>query len=225
MVLWGFWTTYYSNPLQFSDLLVHVHGFSMTLWCAMLVTQAALIRTGKRSLHRTIGKTSYVLAPLIVVLLVAVARARLLKDLPPDGVIPEELFFLAGLTLLGASAFGVLYVWAIFSRKNAPTHGRIMLCTVFPIATAAGDRILAQYFPDFVQSLPIIAGRPQPQVVTWVVVDVTLVGLSVWDWRAHRRLNVFPIVLLLLLGYHLFTANAHHIGPWKSFATWFLGFS
>ena len=50
LVLWGFWNSYYSNPLEMVALgnsitVVHLHGAGMTLWCVMLVSQAYLIRT------------------------------------------------------------------------------------------------------------------------------------------------------------------------------------
>jgi uncharacterized membrane protein YozB (DUF420 family) len=81
LTVWGFWNTFYSNPLQLSDVLLQVHAVAMTLWFAMLLAQAYLIRTNQRSLHRRIGVTSYVLAPLVVVLLVAAVRFRV-PELP-----------------------------------------------------------------------------------------------------------------------------------------------
>ena len=224
LVLWGFWRTYFSNPLQLPDVLTHLHGFSMTLWCAMLVTQAALIRKGQRRWHRAIGKASYALAPIMFILMVSMVRDRFPKSpvVVQTGALPDFGFFAAALTLGGAAIFGLFYGLAIWNRRNPQVHGRLMLCTIFPIAAAPISRIIND-FPGFRASMPQIGGQPAPQFVTWTLADSLLIGLAIWDWRAHRRTNVFPAVLLLLLAYHIFTANAHHIGAWRSFCNWFLG--
>jgi hypothetical protein len=46
-----------------------------------------------------------------------------------------------------------------------------------------------------------------------------LVALAGWDWRAHRRLDVFPLAIAVLLLYHLGTLT---LPLWSSFCAWFL---
>ena len=70
LVIWGFWNSYYSDPVAMGALgssvsLVHLHGAGMTLWCLMLVSQAYLIRSNRRSLHRLVGRSSVVLVPFL----------------------------------------------------------------------------------------------------------------------------------------------------------------
>ena len=43
-----------------ADVWFHAHGIVLALWLVMLVVQAQLIRTQRRSLHRQLGKLSYV---------------------------------------------------------------------------------------------------------------------------------------------------------------------
>ncbi|MBK8279641.1 MAG: hypothetical protein IPK94_05760 [Saprospiraceae bacterium] len=43
----------------------HTHGLGMMMWCMMLISQALLIRINKNSIHRLIGKFSYLLVPYI----------------------------------------------------------------------------------------------------------------------------------------------------------------
>jgi hypothetical protein len=50
-----------------------------------------------------------------------------------------------------------------------------------------------------------------------------LLALTIWDWRAKRRLAVFPIALGLLLAYHVSVLTFHRIPAWRSFAAWFAG--
>jgi len=225
LVILGFWNTYYSNPLQLPNALVHLHGLFMTIWCGMIVGQAFLIRTNRTHLHRLVGRSSYVVAPIVFFLMVAVTVAGVPKFeiLVSSGVITDLGYSTMSLTLVGAVVFAALYGLAILNRRNSAVHGRLMLCTVFPIAAAALDRILVNYFPAFVARLPVIAGAPFEPIVTWVFADLILMGLAIWDWSSDRRTNVFFPVLVVLAAYQLFTANAHHITTWRSFSDWILG--
>jgi hypothetical protein len=61
--VWAFWPSYFARLFQQPSFQFHAHGIALTLWCVMLVVQPQLLRTGRRRLHRTLGKASYVLAP------------------------------------------------------------------------------------------------------------------------------------------------------------------
>lgn len=66
IIVWGFWPGHYAHPRQpLRATRYHVHGILMTAWLAMLLSQAYLIRSNRRAIHRMVGKASYVLAPLI----------------------------------------------------------------------------------------------------------------------------------------------------------------
>jgi hypothetical protein len=66
LTVWAFWPSYFSRLFEQPTLLHHAHGIVLALWLVMLVVQAQLIRTQRRSLHRQLGKLSYVLAPAVV---------------------------------------------------------------------------------------------------------------------------------------------------------------
>src|SRR5687768_7292591 len=63
LTVWAFWPSYFARLFEQPTVLHHAHGVVLAAWLVMLVTQAHLIRTQRRSLHRQIGKLSYVLAP------------------------------------------------------------------------------------------------------------------------------------------------------------------
>jgi hypothetical protein len=190
LVLWGFWSSYYSNPFQIEGALMHLHGLAMTLWCLMLIAQAFLIRTNRRSLHRAIGKTSFVLMPLNVVLQIAVIRMRtpLIEDLWDQGMFLDSGYVFLSLSVVGAVLFIAFYGLALANRKTAVAHGGFMMCTAFPILAAGTDRIIFVYFPSVLERLPTAGGAPNAPIVAWVITDVTLIALSIWDWMSHRRL-------------------------------------
>src|SRR5262245_61768008 len=66
-MLVAFWPSYFSRLGNQPTYHPHAHGIAMTLWVALLVAQAALIRSGNRDIHRRLGTLSYVLVPAIVI--------------------------------------------------------------------------------------------------------------------------------------------------------------
>ena len=190
IVVWGFRNTFYSNPLQLSSVLLQIHGVTMTLWFAMLIMQAYLIRTNHRALHRGLGAVSYLLAPLTVVLQIIVVQVRVPERVGfvVDGTPIPRAMTLISLTLIGAMLFAAIYGAAIYFRKSPAVHGRPMLCTVFPILAPATDRIMNQYFmPGAEAWLPRLYDRPFAPAVAMAITDTVLLALAVWDYRSWRR--------------------------------------
>ena len=76
----------YSNGLTFSGQpmtpLIHFHSALMTLWILMLVGQAWLIRTKRYRAHRWLGRSSLLVAPLNLVVSVAVVHDTLNRKMP-----------------------------------------------------------------------------------------------------------------------------------------------
>ena len=120
-------------------------------------------------------------------------------------------------------AFAVLYGLAIHYRRDPRVHGRYMLCTVFPLFTPVTDRLIGAHAPRLLAFVPHVNGSPLVQVAGFVLADLILIGLSLWDWRANKRTNVFPIALAVLLAYHASVLTLPFAPPWGVFCAWFLG--
>ena len=52
LAVWAFWPSYFARLFEQPNLWFHAHGVALTLWLVMLVVQAQLIRTQRRSWHR-----------------------------------------------------------------------------------------------------------------------------------------------------------------------------
>jgi hypothetical protein len=87
--------------------------------------------------------------------------------------------------------------------------------------TPITDRIISFFLPGIVPYLPMINNRPIRPVVGFLMADILLVGLCIWDWKSHRRWNVFPVALGLLLMYHYSVLNFYKFPFWQSFCQWF----
>jgi hypothetical protein len=222
MVL-AFWPSYFARLFEQPNLRFHAHGIVLTLWCVLLVVQPQLLRTGRRSVHRVLGKASYVVAPALVAITLSFVHYRVGAGIPRGAPLAlGDLYFLA-LTLNALAAFVVLYGLAIYYRRNPQVHGRYMLCTVFPLFTPVTDRLIAGHVPQLLAYVPHVNGSPLVQVAGFLLADLILVMLALWDWRANERTNVFPVALAVLVLYHASVLTLPFVRAWGAFCGWFLG--
>ena len=197
---------------------MHTHGIILVLWCIMLISQPYLIRTKRISWHKRNGKFSYLLVPLMVVTTIDLLKFKL-RGLNSLGTM--DYFFIA-LVINALIAFVIFYGLAILNTKKPAIHARFMICTVFPMFTPVTDRIIHIYLPAVLSYLPRIEGNPIAPTAGFLLADLILIGLSIWDWRSHKRWNVFPVALIILLIYHYSVLNFYNFGFWKTFCNWFV---
>ncbi|MEJ8818938.1 hypothetical protein [Lacibacter sp. H407] len=217
-VIAGFWVTYFTKLLEQDNYRMHTHGITLILWCLMLILQPYLIRTKCTRLHRTIGKFSYVLVPLLIYTTMDLLKYRL-QPLPQLGTM--DYFFVA-LAANALVAFAILYGLAIYHRKKATIHARYMVCTAFTMFTPVTDRLIHIHFREVLAFMPTIEGNHMAPFAGFLLADLLLIGLCIWDWRSHKRYNVFPVALLILLLYHISVFTFHRFDFWRSFCDWFV---
>ncbi len=218
LMIAAFWLSYFSKVLNQENYRMHLHGVALILWCLLLVSQASLIRSKRNALHKQIGKFSYLLVPIMVITTVELMTYRI-RDHP--SLRTMDFYFIA-LVLNALIGFLIFYSLAIFNRRNPGIHGRFMICTILPMVTAVTDRIIDNYFPRLISYCLTIEGHPIEAVIGFIMVDLFLVGLCIWDWRSHKRWNVFPFALLVLLIYHYSVFNFYKFQFLKSFCVWFM---
>jgi len=217
---WAFWPAYLSGALTQVDWRVHFHAVALSSWCVLMVIQAYLIRSNRRSIHKQIGKLSYVLAPLVVIASLTAAHNFLGREALANYE-PYILAFVLGL----AAQFAFGYAFAIYHRRNSLLHARFVICTALPMVPPILDRIMVYYVlpPPRAGFLPAIEGFPTYEFVSYAVVNGVLVALSIWDWRSRRRLNVFPVVLGAFVVFQGLPVLIYGTAAWGRFYEWFLG--
>lgn len=124
--------------------IMHFHGMMMMGWLLMLLVQPILIQTGRTSLHRRVGKLSYVLAPLVVVgiYLANMDSFRITEKL----VSTSEAVGNVALTFPGLIFFATLYSLAMYYRRQPSLHMRFMISTAILLIPPAVDRLIITYF-------------------------------------------------------------------------------
>jgi hypothetical protein len=131
-----FLSSYFGRP-ALSALRI-VHGTAFTSWIVLFAVQSSLIAAGRRSLHRRLGYAGAVLAAVMVVLGIAMAITAAREGHAPPGLPP--LGFLA-IPLFDMLTFAPLVALAVYRRRVADTHKRLMLLATLSILAAAVARI------------------------------------------------------------------------------------
>ncbi len=132
--------------------VVHVHASFMASWLLLLLTQTSLMATGRRRLHQALGVVSFVLAPLMLLLMLVLtfglyyvfftAGPEALGTPPPLEVAARGVAFSLFVQGRAALLFAIFYVWAVRARRTDPeTHKRMMLLATFAVIDAALGRM------------------------------------------------------------------------------------
>ena len=80
-VVWGFYQSYFSQFPAFPNITTvqHWHGGLLLVWFTLLIVQPFLIKYRSYTLHRRLGRVSYVLIPSILLSIVLVGRGLFLR--------------------------------------------------------------------------------------------------------------------------------------------------
>ncbi|MFN8345096.1 MAG: hypothetical protein U0X91_08835 [Spirosomataceae bacterium] len=213
----GFWNSYVTKIFEQENYRMHTHGIALILWLALLMIQPYLIRAKKVKLHRLLGKFSYLLVPVLVLTTLDLLKYSLSKS----GQLGNTGYFFMALVINALIAFLIFYGLAIYHKRKANIHARYMICTAFPMFTPITDRIIGHHFRSLIAYVPTIDTMPVVPVIGFLMADLILVGLSIWDIRSNHRRNIFPPALVILLLYHFSVLNFYKYAFWQSFCEWF----
>jgi uncharacterized membrane protein YozB (DUF420 family) len=179
------------GPVEF-NWIMHLHGMVMMGWVLMLLVQPILIRTGRRELHRKVGRLSYVLAPLVVLFLYFANKDAYQKAFAAEG---EAIAVgIISLTFPALLFFSILYGLAMYYRKEPRLHMRFMISTAFLFIPPALDRALIYYF-----QLP---GYDLGSNIELVIIGSVVLLDSVKTKRVSPFLLVFCFELLHKILWH-----------------------
>ena len=188
IVFWGFSKSYFGK-LEEMAFPYHLHGISATLWMLLLVVQPFLYSKGKLKIHRYLGWTSIVLVPLIVFGGYEMMKLMIHNQeyYPPDTV--YKLAFIDAVTLIG---FSVLYICAIYFRKNLKLHARFMVSTIFGPLNPALTRVF------FI--LNIAHSFDQSLTITYIILEIVLLIIILRE-RKHKEVwfTYIPVFFFTLI--------------------------
>lgn len=195
IVVLGFWPRYFS-VIGDAPTTFHVHGFLMSAWVLMLISQAWLITTSRTTWHRRMGKLGFVLGPLVAWSALLIVHESL--NAGPATLVPGQIIG-STLSVGGLFSFLVTLTLAVVYRKQPALHGRFMVSTALAIIGAGLARVYVNWvFDDRVNAL-------HAMFLTLELVALTLVAV---DMRAGRKRSPFLVILGLLGLQHLYWYTA-----------------
>lgn len=210
-VQWGFYQSYTSQFPHFKNAttLIHIHGALLMTWMLLLIVQPLLIHLGRASLHRTIGKVSWVLGPLIIISLFLIGRGGYLRGL---GNIPEQenLTFIV-LDMRGFLSFAIFWSLAMINRKLSDSHMRFMIATgILAIGPGVGRGLTHSFGLDSGIALTITD-----------LLDLAIVGvlLSIDVYRKKNYKPFLTVFIVFLIGSVLW--QLRYTGLWQTFAKYY----
>ncbi|MFT3702070.1 MAG: hypothetical protein QM802_06860 [Agriterribacter sp.] len=195
----GFWNSYFSRFFSGNNdysFYFHFHAAMALLWLSMLIIQPILIRRKDLPLHKTLGKLSYVLMPVLLISVLLVLNS-VLKAAPVEfQTFSGVLVVVRDLLLLGVS-FGI----AVWYRRNMPIHARAMVITGIVFIEPALARLMGGVIFKGHGSVGFI--------VTASLIVALLITLIICERKQKSGRWLFPSLLAVyLVAYTLIFSEA-----------------
>ena len=216
VVLAGFGRTYYAKPWfgtpPLASGLVHVHGALMTAWVVLFIAQVRLISARAVRLHQRLGYAGIGLGALIIAtgLPTAIRAAKYGSASTPPGIPPLGFMIVPLFDLL---MFAVFFGAAIYYRRQAVPHKRLMLLTA------------VNFLPPALARIPIAALQASGPLWFFGFPTAVAVLCLVLDARHHGRVNrVFAIGIAALVVSYVLRLVLMSTGPWLRVADWLTTF-
>jgi hypothetical protein len=141
VVFIGFFPTFFGAGFLRAPLpntVLRVHGIVFTAWMLLLVTQAALVPTGRIGWHRALGTVAFGLPPLMIALGVIAAVDALGRNVKIGPLDPATSL---ALPLVNIAAFAIVIAAAWRARRRPDAHKRLVVLATISLSTAALGRI------------------------------------------------------------------------------------
>lgn len=218
----GFLVTYFTVLSSHMPWLFHVHFVLMTIWIGMVVVQPVLIKRKKLRVHLAIGKFSYFLMPVLILVAWELLHSRYilymdtLKAEQPL-LSQQEVFHKGAIYVLIAFVYiiwlALFYLLAIVNKRRTPVHARYMIAAALTLTGPTVDRIFFALL-----EINTILGFPA-EGVSFLLIDLCLLLLIFFDYRAGKSIRTLLICLGIYIIGQVFYFLADESPLWDSGAT------
>ena len=219
VVLVGFGRTYYLKAFTgappLASYLVEIHGAIMTAWVLLFIAQVYLVRSKNIKIHQKLGFGGVGLGVLVLAVgfFTALAAAKNGPgSIPTPAGIPRMSFL--AIPIFDLVMFAILFGAAIYFRKQAANHKRLMLLTAINFSAAAIARF------------PIPGLLDLGPIVFFGIPTLIMIFAVIYDRLQNGKFNkVFVYGSLLLFISYPLRILISGTDVWMSFANWVTTFS
>lgn len=210
----GFWPSYFSkigsgtiHPAH------HGHGIAMLLWVLLLIAQPILIQKRRFKWHRFVGRSTFLLAPVIVLSGIWVNVYFMEGREAPysDGLL--SIYWFGYFLVIG---FAIIYGLAIANRSRVELHARYMAATAL-IFLIPG---LGRAYDYWLEPLTGKALSFDVFLFAPLIIGIVLLLL---DIRNRKPTTPYLVFNALYLGNILLWYLLPLLEPWKAFTAWTAG--
>lgn len=210
----GFYKKYFSLAPDFQGLkgIHHFHAILLTSWLLLLIIQPILIARKKFTIHKTLGKISYLLVPVAFVSMLLAYHNQYLRFLEQGQSEKFALSFVFS-PATDAIPFVIIYFLAILNRKETPKHMRYMISTGIIIGGPGLGRIFITWLNmDIFMALQLL----------FLITLLTFIALIIYDRVKKKsfRINPYTIAFIIWLIPNILIMFFPETSVWQSFAKW-----
>jgi hypothetical protein len=203
VLIWGFYKSYIVYFPTFEggylggsyNYIQHTHGALMLTWILFLTIQPILIKRKLYNIHRTIGKISYFIVPMLLFSIFLVTKTFYYRTLTyPNEYANTEKDAIGTITGLAyIAAFAIFYLLAISNKRNIPNHIRYMIGTSLLLINPGLSRALFYFFGMAESGL----------AVSDYVAFATIIVFIIYDYRNKKDYRPHIVILSGLIILHL----------------------
>jgi hypothetical protein len=190
---------------------MHAHGAAFSAWIALLLAQNALIVANRRDLHRLLGFAGVGLVALMMVLGAWLGIVRAAEGMVVRGAAAAAFLVVSLTTVI---VFPVLFGAAVYWRKQAALHKRLVMIATLELLPAAIARFPGMTSPSL---------GPTDLLVHFALADLFLLAILAYDLttlgRSHRATLWGGAILVASQAGRVLLIEAP---AWLMFAQWLL---
>jgi hypothetical protein len=140
----GFWNIYFgldSVPTFYQNL----HVFTTFIWLGLLLAQLIIIDSKNNSLHRSLGKSIFIVGPVLIATLMLLSVHSASKSASrgeADMLVIQNIF--------PALEVAILILLGFLFRKNRILHGQLLMCTSLLFFGIALFFTLISFIPGYI---------------------------------------------------------------------------
>lgn len=213
-VLIGFGPTFYLKPFfntpPVARTIIFIHGFLMAAWIVLFIVQVYLISSKRIKIHQRLGVAGVIIAPVIMVTgwLTAIAATKYGSATAPASISPLEFMIVPFADMF---VFAVLFGAAIYYRKNAANHKRLILLTMINFLPPALARFPGGVMDTF-----------GPLWFFGIPTGLTLVLIALDTWRTGKLNKLFLFGGIFMTASMWLRLPLMSTPAWLRFAAWLI---